>query len=593
LVEEGLPPVHEHDVSTPDTPSSAPRTEATTTAASGVAPTLLRPAHLAAGNRAVARLLARQSQLPRRSEARVLQRRVDPRLEGALQNIRSIATPFTTQAKADQIRSHLAGIDLTDPDNLTPVIRTIEATFSESERGPILSILLAGVDANAPARPLPAGVPTAAEEAEMERRIRMMQIGPRGPYRQYGPGVLAPVLSQPGRHLVPLVQAIEGGLSGAGGFVAGLLDGLGSAIGPAEREQLARQIWQSSILTAVFPPVFLAGAAVGIVEDVVEAVKGIYRMITDFSTFLAEMRDFLAALFGPDGRAIARALGEQIGRDYGGRIAALARGNVFEFTFGIGRMIGPTIVYTVLSFLGVPELLVSAIVTRLLAILRPLLARFPRLLAIAERIAARLARASRHTSADELERDLEQSFRRTFDQPGQTHAPGAPTPVAPEVAAGFSPSNIGHLRRLLGRRITDAQVADIGRIWTAAANPGEAGTLTLANSRRLFDNHRGRFWRRVRQDPAARRIFEDAGFTFGGGLETAPTRTLADGSVMQMTIDHIVERQTAPGRALDPTNLQIVSRRENTVLLRQLHEQDPFLRTPAMPPPPVPQPVAP
>jgi hypothetical protein len=102
----------------------------------------------------------------------------------------------------------------------------------------------------------------------------------------------------------------------------------------------------------------------------------------------------------------------------------------------------------------------------------------------------------------------------------------------------------------------------------------------LGNSRQLFDNHRGRFWRRIRQDPAARRIFEDAGFNFTGAAETAPTRTLADGSVMQMTIDHMIERQTAPGRALDPTNLQIVTRRENTVMLRQLHAQDPFLSVP-------------
>jgi hypothetical protein len=49
---------------------------------------------------------------------------------------------------------------------------------------------------------------------------------------------------------------------------------------------------------------------------------------------------------------------------------------------------------------------------------------------------------------------------------------------------------------------------------------------------------------------------------------------------MQMTIDHMIERQTAPGRALDPTNLQIVTRRENTVMLRQLHAQDPFLSVP-------------
>ena len=43
-----------------------------------------------------------------------------------------------------------------------------------------------------------------------------------------------------------------------------------------------------------------------------------------------------------------------------------------------------------------------------------------------------------------------------------------------------------------------------------------------------------------------------------------------------MTIDHIVERQADSAKALDSSNLRISTRRENTVVLRQLHDQDPF-----------------
>jgi hypothetical protein len=53
---------------------------------------------------------------------------------------------------------------------------------------------------------------------------------------------------------------------------------------------------------------------------------------------------------------------------------------------------------------------------------------------------------------------------------------------------------------------------------------------------------------------------------------------MPDGSKFFMTIDHIVERQTAPTRALDPANLRIVSRLENTETLRLFHALDPFQR---------------
>lgn len=502
----------------------------------------------------------------------------DPALDGALDRIRVIPVPFTPQSKAQQIRDILVGIDLTDPDNLTPVIATIESTFANQERGAILSTLLATVDATAPVRPLPQQAPSPEEEARMRSALRLMQVGPRGPYGQVGPGIVLPVLSQPARHLLPLIEGAGNAFAGAGAFVQGLLIGLGDSMSEADRERLAQRLLQSSILNAVFPFVFAAGAVVGIVEDVIDAVKGIYRLITDFSQFVEDMTSLVRTLIGPDATAVGRAMGEQTGRDYGTRIASLARGNIFEFSYGLGRMIGPTIVYTVLGFLGVPELIASAVISRLMTILRPLLQRFPRLLAIAERITLRLARQTTHTSAAELEADLERSFGHTFTEPAPPGRPGGPTLQPPEVSAGFAARHLAGFRRLLGRPITHPDLADIARVWNSVANPGEAATLTLQNSRRLFDNHRNRFWRAVRGDAAARRAFEDAGCAFEGAVTTAPFYRLPDGSRFQMTIDHIIERQTAAGRALDPANLQIVSRRENTVLLRQLHAQDPFLR---------------
>jgi hypothetical protein len=116
----------------------------------------------------------------------------------------------------------------------------------------------------------------------------------------------------------------------------------------------------------------------------------------------------------------------------------------------------------------------------------------------------------------------------------------------------------------------------LGRIWARVANPGETATLTVQNSRRLFDIHRNRFWRAVREDAAARRLFEDAGCVFPDSPTTASVHTLPNGQQIRMTIDHIIERQTNPGLALDPGNLRVSFERENTQILRLLHAQGPF-----------------
>ncbi len=176
----------------------------------------------------------------------------------------------------------------------------------------------------------------------------------------------------------------------------------------------------------------------------------------------------------------------------------------------------------------------------------------------------------------EIEEDLEQSFQKTFTETVQPPAslPG-PSIVPPERAAGFAAAHVGALNRLLAKPLTNGDMAIFGNLWQQAANAGEAATLTLANSRRLFDNHRNRFWRAVANDPQARVILTNAGCVFGSA-GTAPFYRLPSGQEVLLTIDHIVERQLHPGRALDPSNLRMAFLRENTVVLRLLNQLDPF-----------------
>jgi hypothetical protein len=533
------------------------------------------------GNRELARVFREGER------RRILARTVDPKLEQALTAIRDFETASkqltplpTLDARIENVRHELSGIDLTDPDNSRRVVEEITRTFATNERGKVIAEILSAADKPRAVQPGGSGLAPPAggrpDDQMWERQKQFFEVPRRGPYGLPGPGVVAPFFAQ---GALDLSVAFDRALAGAGAFAAGILSGASSVITAEDMQRISRQLATSSILNMIFTPVFLAGTSVGILEDVVDAVKGIWNLITDFSGFVDQIANFFAVLFGPSGAAVAKRLGEEIGKEYATKVSTLAKGNPFEFTYGIGRMVGPTIVYIILTFVGVPELLVSTFLARLVEILGPWLERFPRLLAIAERVAAKVGK--RAATMAELEADLDRAFAATFTEPAPAPGPGAPTVIPPEVRAGFRATEIAPLRRLLGRSLTSQEVADLGRVWTSVANPGEAGSLTLDNSRRLFDNQRRRFWSAVRQDAAAKKLFEDAGFGFSGDATTAPTKTLADGSTMQATIDHAVERQTDPTRALDPANLRVVTRRENTVMLRQLHAQDPFLAPPA------------
>lgn len=305
-------------------------------------------------------------------------------LAEGLDKIRSLRGSTTVDDAAKKIQGALKGVNLLDRNNLTAIVNVISATFGR-DSGPILEAFLSQVEASMPPRQ-----PTQADIAREQRVESLMQIGPRGPYKQYAPGVVLPVLTQPGRHLVPAVEAAGNAFAGAAGFVEGLLAGLAGALDEEHRQRLATRLKQSALLTAVFPVIFLAGTVVGVVEDVVDAVKGVYHLFANFREFADAIVTFTRAMLSPDSAEIGGAMGKEIGKDYGAKIAAMAEENVFRFTYDLGRMIGPTILYIVLSFLGVPELIAAEIVERMVPILRPLLEKFPRLLKLMEGLAAKL-----------------------------------------------------------------------------------------------------------------------------------------------------------------------------------------------------------
>lgn len=176
-----------------------------------------------------------------------------------------------------------------------------------------------------------------------------------------------------------------------------------------------------------------------------------------------------------------------------------------------------------------------------------------------------------------LDEAIDRAWEKTFSQP----TPQAATTVsqgvvkaAPEIAAGFTQQQVVAFRRILARPFTQEDIKVLGQLWSTAARPGDSAILTASNSRYLFDLHRNRFWSLVRANPPAQKLFTDAGCQFSGG---APYYLLG-GNRITLTIDHIIERQTAPQLALTASNLRLAFSRENSVVLRLINQLDPFQR---------------
>jgi hypothetical protein len=111
--------------------------------------------------------------------------------------------------------------------------------------------------------------------------------------------------------------------------------------------------------------------------------------------------------------------------------------------------------------------------------------------------------------------------------------------------------------------------------------------LGLGKGKSLFDETRDIFWEEVRNDPAARRVFEDAGFEFGN--QPAPklqVRTPAGGAPIppeevRVSIDHIAEKAIGENWriAIDADNLRFEFQNPNA--FREIVQmRHPELRSP-------------
>jgi hypothetical protein len=122
---------------------------------------------------------------------------------------------------------------------------------------------------------------------------------------------------------------------------------------------------------------------------------------------------------------------------------------------------------------------------------------------------------------------------------------------------------------------TRQRMQRVQALWNAGQHD-EARTLARAT----YDAYRGRFWRRVRQQPELMQMLRDAGLEFEGGPTTAPFWRLPNGTRELLTIEHSDRVTDAPWRSVDGTMLRFVPGRENTHMLEFIRRNDPFQNPP-------------
>ncbi len=237
------------------------------------------------------------------------------------------------------------GVDLSDPDILQHITRAV------APRGPeALAELMGRIEEEL----------LSQSQAMPPGGGALEQLAPTHPYLGKGGVGLFPYT---GAALSPIVTVGVKVVESAAAFIQGIIEGLIEKLDRGDIEALAKKLAQSTMLNIVAPTVFAAGAVVGIVKDLV----GTIDFIVNFSEVVSSIGSFLEDLL--TSTELAREMGRAIGAEYAEQIKKMSEKNVFAFTYDLGVLLGPTIVYTLLSLAGIPEAVAAKILPRIKAVL--------------------------------------------------------------------------------------------------------------------------------------------------------------------------------------------------------------------------------
>lgn len=223
-----------------------------------------------------------------------------------------------------------------------------------------------------------------------------MEAIPRhGAYGTRAPGVLLPLVPA----VIPQIElpvALRNASAGAYTFIAGVWGGLKESMTEDDLAKLSDRLNKAMALTVVFPPIFAAGAVVGVKNDIVGFFEAIKALFTGgLGDLLASLDDVVAVLVSEDAGPFGLRAGLEFGRAFGQELVEASQMGLVEFTYKLGRLVGPMVIYTILSLLGFPEFIGAVIGARLAEVLGPLLENEPRLARMLQKIVARLTRPPR------------------------------------------------------------------------------------------------------------------------------------------------------------------------------------------------------
>jgi A nuclease family of the HNH/ENDO VII superfamily with conserved AHH len=299
------------------------------------------------------------------------------RIDAIARESKSAGTGAASADTVAQLLQATSTVDITDRQTLGALARAVADRFPPEVVVPFLTAIERRL----------------ADPRELQRR---------GAWGLRGPGVLFPALLQ----AVPTgvdVERLENAFRSGGAFFEGVYAGFSEKFGPEQFAQLATRLQYSTAITAVFPPLFMTGAAVGIVEEAWESVVGLAKLAVSLPEVLEAVDELLDVVFSPQGEELARVMGHELGAEYAAKGLELLEQNLVEFTFNIGRRLGPMIASIVLAVVA-PEASIPALAARLGARLKPLLLRLPLIAKLARRFGAVVPDAPLLRAAERLPR---------------------------------------------------------------------------------------------------------------------------------------------------------------------------------------------
>lgn len=252
--------------------------------------------------------------------------------------------------------------------------------------------------------------------------------------------------------------AIRNILTASDAFLRGVAKGVEQSVDASTARLLERQIAKSSILNAVFPVVFAAGAVAGIIKDVVEGIKGIVQIVSNIDKIAAATEKLLAEIARDS--EIAHAFGVEVGKACGRDLTKMSNQNAVVFTFELGLLIGPLVLLTILAILGLPEALGARIIAGLLSILK----KFPRLQSAVRTIGKLAMRLDDHQIDKALKSD-----NKLLTAPNRRLLPGSPKAMAQALVAELKRKNKKVVVNI-GGEASPAEIAAHGDLARHAIN---------------------------------------------------------------------------------------------------------------------------